>query len=113
MTENMKKFLELVSQSEELCARVNAADKEALIAMAKELGVELTEEDFTQPSGELDDDELDAVAGGGVCACVVGGGGTADNAKERTCVCVFTGAGETKNGYRCMCALGGGGESVE
>ena len=35
MTENMKKFLELVSQNEELAKKLNEADKEALIAMAK------------------------------------------------------------------------------
>lgn len=42
--------------------------KEELLAKAAELGVELTEEDVAvlmdEAEGELDDDELDAVAGG-------------------------------------------------
>ena len=35
MTENMKKFLELVSQNTELVAKINAVDKDTLIAIAK------------------------------------------------------------------------------
>ena len=49
-----------------------AKSVEELIALAKENGVELTEEDakmyfeqLTAKKGELSDDELDAVAGGG------------------------------------------------
>ena len=46
MTENMKKFLETVSKSEELTAKINGMDKEAIIAAAKALGIELTDTDF-------------------------------------------------------------------
>ena len=109
MTENMKKFLELVSKNEELCAKVGEADKEALIAMAKELGVALTDEDFEKPTEELSDDELDTVAGGGdvSCACAMGGGGTKDS-NDKTCACVLAGAGYSKTGReRCVCGFAG------
>ena len=49
MTENMKKFLELVSKNEELGKKLCEADKEAVIAMAKELGIALTNADFVIP----------------------------------------------------------------
>lgn len=81
MTENMKKFLELVSKDEALVAKVNAADKNALIALAKELGVELTEADFEHPT-ELSDDELEVVAGGAGTWCIlIGGGGNTKGTK--------------------------------
>ena len=59
--------------NEEMIAKAKEAKSvEELIALAKENGVELTEEDakmyFEQlnaKKGELSDDELDAVAGGG------------------------------------------------
>ena len=59
--------------NEEMIAKAKEARSvEELIALAKENGVELTEEDakmyFEQlnaKKGELSDDELDAVAGGG------------------------------------------------
>ena len=44
MTENMKKFLEAVSKNDELSTKINTMTKEDLLALAKELGVELTEE---------------------------------------------------------------------
>lgn len=81
MTENMKKFLELVSKDEALVTKVNAADKNALIAMANELGAELTEADFVR-SNELSDDELDVVTGGDGAWCVlIGGGGNSPGTK--------------------------------
>ena len=63
---------------------------------------------------ELDMDELDAVAGGGVCYCPFVGGGTAD-AGQTPCACVMGGGGENTaaNEYgskaRCACVLGGAG----
>lgn len=109
MTENMKKFLETVSQNEELTNKIGTLDKEGLIALAKALGITLTEADFAQPTGELDDDELDAVAGGSDvnCACAMGGGGTKDS-NDKTCACVLAGAGYSKNGReRCVCGFAG------
>ena len=59
---------------------------------------------------DLETDELDAVAGGKACACIVGGGGEAD-AGETTCGCVVGGVGgyKEKNDPRCLCPIVGGG----
>ena len=59
--------------NEEMIAKAKEAKSaEELLALAKENGVELNEEDakmyfeqFNAKKGELSDDELDAVAGGG------------------------------------------------
>ena len=130
MTENMKKFLELVSRNVELAKKLSGMDKEGIIATAKELGVELAEADFAQVN-ELDDDELAVVAGGeycgGVgeingtvsCACSVGGGGTKKDANDKTCACVLYGQGNNKNDgsgdpkRRCFCPVVGSGLSDE
>ena len=62
---------------------------------------------------ELDMDELDAVAGGYVCACPVAGTGAA-SAGQDACVCVVGGMGEYDKAHkyypRCGCFVGGGGE---
>ena len=85
---------------------------EDLLALAKELGVELTEADFEKPDGMLDENELDAVAGGKVCVCVVGGGGEGDG-NDRVCACPAYGVGADKDKLydRCVCFIGGGGKS--
>ena len=59
---------------------------------------------------DLEADELEAVAGGKVCACVMGGGGEAD-AGQKTCACVLGGGGEyaDDSGTRCVCVVGGAG----
>jgi len=77
MTENMKKFLERVSQDEDLANKLSGADKAALIEAEKALGLALTNDDFEQPS-DLSDDELEAVAGGD-CYCAIGGEGKSLN----------------------------------
>ena len=75
MTENMKKFLEAVSKDEELAKKINAMTKEDMLALAKELCIELIEADFEKPDGEMDDNEMDDVVGGAdCCVCVLGGG---------------------------------------
>ena len=108
MTENMQKFLELVSKDEALVAKIGAMGKEELIALAKELGVELTDADLEKPQ-ELTDDELDTVAGGSdvSCACAMGGGGTKDT-NDKTCACALAGVGYDKGGReRCLCGFAG------
>ena len=108
MPENMKRFLELVSRNDEIAKKLNDMSREEIIATAKQLGVALAEEDFAQ-AAELSDDDLDAVAGGGVCACVLGGGGTEDKS-DKTCACVLGGGGEDRCGWvRCVCIMGGNG----
>lgn len=143
MTENMKKYLELISRDEEAQKKLNEQKsssiqeaKERIIADAAEKGITLTEEDFAAnaETGELSDDELEAVAGGKECVCVIGGGGTATSEiYEDTCACVLAGAGRGY-GYvsnwetnlsgdkeldkvltgmeRCVCAVGGYGDAV-
>ena len=118
MTENMKKLLELISKDEALGKTVCNATKEELIALAKELSIELSEANFAQPVAELSDDELNVVAGGKSCYCAAGGGGTGSGACDDTCVCVIAGVGEGRHGpnysnysERCVCALAGYGES--
>ncbi len=125
MSDNMKKFLELVSKDEKLKQRMQsfndmepAAAISAGIALAKELGIELSEADFAkEESGdELNDDELDAVAGGGsadgLCVCsLAGGGGGTDRHDGDTygCACAFYGQGGDGNAddFNCICVLGG------
>lgn len=110
MTENLKKFLEMVSKDETLSAMVGTMGKKELLALAKELGLELTEADLaTLAVQELDDDDLDTVAGGSnvSCACAMGGGGTKD-VNDRTCACVAAGIGYDVNKVeRCLCGFAG------
>ena len=96
MTDNMKKFLELASGDAELVERLNGMDKDAIIAAAQQRGIALTEADFAADTGaELNEDELDAVAGGGKCACVLGGGGKADDNCNK-CSCILDGAASSR-----------------
>ncbi len=117
MSENMKKFLELVSKDENLKQKMLAfndmepADAiQAGIALAKEHGIELSEADFVKKKsdGELNDDELDAVAGGSACTCFLGGGGDGTDRYDNSfiCGCVLYGQGDSY----CMCPAFGGGE---
>lgn len=116
MTENLKKFCEEVSKDRNLTERLKNADEAALLAVAKELNLELTEEDF-QESGEaaMSEDELGAVAGGGWCGCGLAGLGRFDGIE---CKCPGAGLGfsESDTSYCvghgnafCVCALAGGG----
>lgn len=110
MTENMKKFLELASGDADLTAQLKGMSKDAIIAVAQQRGMTLTEADFVaDKSAELSEDELDAVAAGGKCACVFSGLGTAgDNYKE--CSCWISGDGKFNDPVsRCFCFNAGGG----
>lgn len=77
----LEQFLELLSADKALGLKVNTAQKGMLITIAKENGIKLTEEDFVVPVGEMSDDDLDVVVGGGECYCAVGGG-TKDGAHD-------------------------------
>ena len=130
MTENLKKFLEAVSKDEALQAKVNALDSNketamaGVIALAKELGIELTEADFAQPDGEISEDELETINGGGCptagtvnnscyCAAAGGGGGKQKDEDIWGCACVAYGqGGDAKDDHTtCMCVLYGHGEA--
>ena len=116
MTENMKKYLEMISQDEEFRKEMDKLEEEHIQAQKKKImehaaskGITLTEADFAES-----DDELSAVAGGATCGCVVGGGGAATKPKEGDCACAFYGQGyySDKPGKRCICILGGGGDAI-
>ena len=126
MTENMKKFLEEASKDQSFIEKMNKAEPpEAVIALAAEKGFALTAEDLKPeaPTGELSEDELDAVAGGKKCYCAVGGGGEAGN-NDLVCACPLVGIGSGRveqvgnpnQRYRidrCTCAVGGYGGTVD
>ena len=120
MTDAMREFLEEASKDKEFSQKVSKADtKEALIALAAEKGFTLTEADMESPKpqdGEISDDEVEAVAGGGMCFCAVGGGGTKGD-YDKTCACVLAGAGDGythgDKGCRCECAMAGIGDTYD
>ena len=128
MSENLKKFLDLLGSDKELEAKALACNelgeekgRLALIELAKECGIELTAADLEKQaepaSRELDDDELDAVAGGAVaCLCGAGGGGggrDANDGKVFGCACVGYGQGGDgrASDCNCLCMIVGVGET--
>ena len=69
MTDNMKRFLEAAELDSALAEAIEGTDEpEKLLALAAEKGFALTAEDLApeESFGELDDEALDDVAGGGV-----------------------------------------------
>jgi predicted ribosomally synthesized peptide with nif11-like leader len=62
---NLEQFMNKVADSVDLQAKIGEEiDADSLIALGAECGCEFTAEDL-QESGELSDEELDGVAGGG------------------------------------------------
>ena len=62
--DNLEQFMNKVADSEELQARIGEEiDAESLIALGAECGCEFTAEEL-QESAELNEEELDGVAGG-------------------------------------------------
>lgn len=128
MNDNAKKFFEQAAADAAWCEQMKAAaTQEDVLAMclakAAELGFDLTAADFAAPCGELSEDELASVAGGAVCFCNIGGGGTADEECQRNelgcldevCACVIAGYGsyddDGSTETRCACAQLGSGAS--
>lgn len=124
MNENVKKLLAAVENDEAWMKQLGQADKETALALAlkkaSELGISLTEADFDAPEGELSEEELTAVSGGGVCFCEIGGGGTAEDhgrdGIDEICACVFGGYGtvtelDGSTDTRCVCVQLGSGAS--
>ena len=115
MTDNLKKFLEEASKDADFTQKISKADStQTLIALAAEKGFTLTEEELEQlsHSKSVSDDELEAVAGGGECFCLVGGGGTGGT-WVKSCACVLGGGGEMSDGSaRCVCVSAGTGEEM-
>ena len=131
MSENLKKFLELLAGDSELEKKALACNemgeekgKEAMIALAKECGIALTAADFEKKeepaSRELSDDELDAVAGGfdnNTCFCIAGGGGggvDSKDGKKYGCACVLYGQGGDGSikDFNCTCVGCGSGDNA-
>lgn len=127
MNTKAKEFITAVMKDEALKAKVDsfptpkdeaerqAITEEKIIPFAKTLGYDLTLEDFTgSANGELDDNELDAVAGAGACACVFGGGGGGTDSRDGHtygCACVLYGQGGdgTFEDANCWCPMSGAG----
>ncbi len=62
--ENLEQFIQKISDSEELQARIGEEiDTDAFITLGAEHGCEFSAEDLAE-SAELSDEELDGVAGG-------------------------------------------------
>ena len=117
-----EKIFELASQDEEFAEKFGAAETpEAIVALLAEKGLDVAADDLqalAQPAAEgavkLSEDELDAVAGGKACYCVVGGGGVKGKYDE-TCGCAAAGWGyfidhtAGDRHVRCQCAVAGEG----
>ena len=80
MQDKMKAFLEAAAQDPALAEALEKAETpDAVIALAKEKGFEITAEDLASvpETGELSDDELDGVAGGMILSPLTALGGLA------------------------------------
>ena len=128
MTEKGKQFIEQICADEEKREKYSSLESvEEVLKYAKESGFDLTVEDLSVevPDKEkLDREEIESVAGGAVCVCVIGGGGRATREGQNVCACVGAGAGTTTlwcettgNGvaeeFRCICVAGGGGKDKD
>ena len=118
MTEKAKEFMAAMAQDEELMNRMKEADSvDRALEIAKKKGYDLTAEDFAKAGGtdDINEDELQAVAGGWKsCGCVAGGYGKADPSDgSGSCSCALIGFGFWADGTgRCMCPGAGGGAGV-
>ena len=125
MTEKGMHVIEQICADEARREKLTSLEtNEEVLKFAKECGYELTAEDLSTEVSDktkLDREELETVAGGGVCVCVIGGGGRATKEGQNVCACVAAGAGtttlwcsDTGNGvaqaFRCICTGGGGGK---
>jgi predicted ribosomally synthesized peptide with nif11-like leader len=109
MTKNLKALIEKVSADEELKKKAEALNdikdeeeaKAAVIKLAAEAGITITEADFAPEEGEINDDELEAVAGGKDMICVLSGAGKSGfcllvgvDTEHKDCICVAGGLGK-------------------
>lgn len=90
MSEELKKFLEMLSEDVSLREKAAKADTaEEFIELAREAGFDLKQEDIS-PKEELDEEELDAVSGGRFCFLI---GEGHDTQKGKYCFCIIEGSG--------------------
>ncbi len=110
--EGFKEQLQFMT-GEDFEARGTAETYALLEPIAREAGYSFTlaELDSFENSQDwtLSESELEAVSGGGVCVCVLAGGGTRPEDIDLPCGCVVGGLG----GTRCFCFFGGGGTANE
>lgn len=123
MNESLLKFMEMMSKDANLQSKLDKLiannDTAGVVALAASVGIDIAEDDLVLQAApqvvELDDAELEAVAGGWKeCVCVLGGGGKADS-DGLACACVAGGLGvgrKNKEATRCACAMSGFGEST-
>lgn len=128
MTEQAKLFTKEAQGNEALKARLaelehmaqgkapEDARKELIVAvtaLAREYGYKLSEADFKSAGESLDDDEMEALSGGGIggCGCpLLGGGAGKDPGKgPMFCGCIIAGVSFSGN-MGCLCTMGGAGE---
>lgn len=104
MTENMRRFMEVISADTELKDRATrAGTKEELAQIAKEAGIALDEGDFTEQTqdSELTEEDLEKVVGGvNCCTCILGG----DGSDEEPCECTLLGTGNEDKSCTCFVA---------
>ena len=126
MTENGKKFLEILSSDTDMMKSCRECkDASDVINLASQKGLKLSEEDLNfgveDPKyGKLADDDLEAVSGGAVCRCPFVGSGAATKKGQDICECAFFGEGmaiTAERKYhnvdsRCFCMLGGHGKDI-
>lgn len=98
MNENVKAFLTAVREDAEwleTCKGITDREEAVAVAVAKaaEMGLSLEAADFSAVD-ELSEDELATVAGGELCSCAIGGGGTSDYDGDEPCACVIIGAAD-------------------
>lgn len=105
MKQDMKEFMAKVSEDEGLRVKLEALaglpeDEVAarMAAIACEAGFDVSVEDFAPAEAELDDDELNVVAGGGyACCCRQTGTGLMDD-RPVLCDCPREGTGAWTDG---------------
>lgn len=110
MSESVKAFIEAAKADPELNEKLTRMTTEEIVAVAKEMGFELSVEDFAAPTSEMNEAELDNVAGGfgsGSCGCLLSGAGAViDNSGGIFgCNCFTYGSGNTF----CNCIMSGEG----
>ncbi len=115
MSENLKAFLEVAKADPELCEKLAKMGAEELVATAKERGIELSEEDFTPPVGEMSDADLNGVAGGGMLCPLIGmsRGVDSEDGNRYFCLCIAYGQGGDgrADDANCSCPIGGVGDN--
>lgn len=113
MNEKVKAFFEAAQADPDLREKLSKMTADEIVIAAREKGIELSEEDLKPAPGELDEGELNNVAGGG-CGCFgPGGGGGRDRDDHNIygCACVVYGQGGDgrASDVNCLCIIGGSG----